>query len=82
MTKIQQALESLKMNQSYLVLVEELRRLQSSCEALIFDETIPIEKKEALILKRNTILKFIELPDDLINIETLKDISDTDSNAS
>ena len=82
MTKIQQALETLKTNQSYLVLVEELRRLQSSVETTIYDERTPKESLPLLIAKRNTIKNFIELPDDLINIEKLKYVSNADSNES
>lgn len=82
MTKIQQALESLKKNQSYRVLVEELKSLQSNVEDLIFNENTPVERLEALRIKRNTIKNFIELPDDLINIEKLKDVSNADSNES
>jgi hypothetical protein len=59
--------------------VEDLRRIQGNCEALIFDENVPLAKKESLIVKRNTIKNFIELPDDLINIEILKDVSNTDT---
>lgn len=79
MTKIAQALEVLKKNQSYQILVEELKRIQSNCEDLIYDEKTPIEQISSLRIKRNTIKNFIELPDDLINIETLKDVSATDS---
>ena len=79
MTKIQQALESLKTNQSYQVLVEELRRLQNSTENAIYGERTPKESLPLLIAKRNTIKNFIELPDDLINIEILKDVSNTDT---
>jgi len=59
--------------------VEELKRIQSNCEDLIYDERTPVEQIASLRIKRNTIKNFIELPDDLINIEKLKDISDTDS---
>lgn len=82
MTKIAQALESLKKNQSYQILVEELQRIKSNCETLIFDENIDLERKEALIIKRNTILKFIELPDDIILDENLKEASNTDPSES
>lgn len=79
MTKIQQALESLKMNPSFQLLVEELKRIQSSIETTIYDERTPIEQISSLRVKRNTIKNFIELPDDLINIEKLKDVSNTDT---
>lgn len=79
MSKISQALESLKKNQSYQVLVEELRRIQSNCEELIYDERTPVEQIAVLRIKRNTIKNFIELPDDLINIEILKDVSNDDT---
>lgn len=82
MTKIQQALESLKQNQSYGVLVEELKKIQNNCEELIYDERTPIEQIAILRIKRNTIKNFIELPEDLINIEKLKNISATDPSES
>lgn len=62
--------------------MEELKSLQNNVESLIFDENTPVERLEALRIKRNTIKNFIELPDDLINIEKLKDVSNTDTNES
>lgn len=62
--------------------MEELKSLQSNVEDLIFNENTPVERLEALRIKRNTIKNFIELPDDLINIEKLKDVSNADSNES
>lgn len=59
--------------------MEELQRIKSNCETLIFDENIELTKKEALIIKRNTILKFIDLPDDIILDENLKEASNTDT---
>ena len=82
MTKIQQALESLKVNQSYKILVEELKRIQNNCEELIYDERTPVEEIATLRIKRNTIKNFIELPDHLINLEILKDVSNTDTSES
>ena len=79
MSQISQALESLKKNQSYQVLVEELQRIQNSIDNAIFDESTPDDKRRNLVVKRNTIKNFIELPDDLINIEILKDVSNDDS---
>lgn len=79
MTKIQQALESLKMNQSYQILVEELKRIQSSLDKEIFTESTTDERRKDFVVRRNTIEKFIELPDDIINIERLKEVSATDS---
>jgi hypothetical protein len=81
-TQIQQALENLKRNQSYNVVVDELKRIQNSVENAIFDETTPIEKVALLRVKRNTIKNFIELPDDLIRDEILKEVSNADSNES
>ena len=40
--------------------------IQTLTEKLIFDEWLNHIEKEALIIKRNTIKKFIELPDDLV----------------
>ena len=82
MTKVQQALESLKKNQSFKIVVEELERLKNSVERLIFDENTPEKDLKALIIKRNTIKNFIELPDDLITIEKINDVSNTDTNES
>lgn len=62
--------------------MEELKRLQNSVETSIFDEKTPIEQIASLRVKRNTIKNFIELPDDLINIEKLKDVSNTDTSES
>lgn len=59
--------------------MEELRRIQSNCEELIYDERTPVEQIAVLRIKRNTIKNFIELPDDLINIEILKDVSNDDT---
>jgi hypothetical protein len=59
--------------------VEELKRIQSNCEELIYDERTPVEQIAVLRIKRNTIKNFIELPNDLINIEILKDVSNDDS---
>lgn len=67
------------MNPSFQLLVEELKRIQSSIETTIYDERTPIEQISSLRVKRNTIKNFIELPDDLINIEKLKDVSNTDT---
>jgi hypothetical protein len=79
MSQIQQALEALKTNQNYQVLVNELKSLQSNVENLIFDESTDEKSLKALIIKRNTIKNFIELPDDVINIEKLKDFNKIDS---
>ena len=67
------ALQNLRENNHYKILVEELERLNNNVESQIFDENIPHEKKLSLIIKRNTIKNFIELPDDLINDELLKE---------
>jgi hypothetical protein len=62
--------------------VEDLRRIQNSIDNAIFDENTPDDQRRNLVIKRNTIKNFIELPDDLINIEILKDVSNADSNES
>lgn len=59
--------------------MEELQRIQNSIDNAIFDESTPDDKRRNLVVKRNTIKNFIELPDDLINIEILKDVSNDDS---
>jgi hypothetical protein len=67
------ALEQLKSNEYYKVLTNELERIKGNIELSIFNENISIDKKPALIAKRNTIQNFIELPDDLIQEETIKE---------
>lgn len=67
------------MNQSYQILVEELKRIQSSLDKEIFTESTTDERRKDFVVRRNTIEKFIELPDDIINIERLKEVSATDS---
>jgi hypothetical protein len=79
MTSIQQALEQLKVNPNYQVLVAELRSIQSSLDKNIRDESITDAKRKDLVVRTNTIQMFIELPDDIINIEKLKEASNTDS---
>lgn len=79
MTSIQQVLEQLKVNPNYQVLVAELRSIQSSLDKNIRDESITDAKRKDLVVRTNTIQMFIELPDDIINIEKLKEASNTDS---
>lgn len=79
MTKIQQALEQLKVNPNYQVLVNELKSIQSSLDKNIRDESISDARRKDLVVRTNTIQMFIELPDDIINIEKLKEVSATDS---
>lgn len=50
-----------------------MERIQNNIEANIFNENTSHDKKESLIVKRNTIKNFIELPDDLINEELMKE---------
>jgi hypothetical protein len=59
--------------------VEDLQRIKSSLEKVIFDENTPDNHRKVLIARRNAIELFIELPDDIINIEKLKDVSNTDT---
>jgi hypothetical protein len=59
--------------------VEDLQRVKNSIETVIFDEKTDDNHRKILIARRNTIQLFIELPDDLINIEKLKDVSNTDT---
>lgn len=63
----------MKSNEYYKVLTNELERIKGNIELSIFNENISIDKKPALIAKRNTIQNFIELPDDLIQEETIKE---------
>lgn len=67
------------MNPNYQVLVAELRSIQSSLDKNIRDESITDAKRKDLVVRTNTIQMFIELPDDIINIEKLKEASNTDS---
>lgn len=57
----------------------ELRSIQSSLDKNIRDESITDAKRKDLVVRTNTIQMFIELPDDVINIEKLKEVSNTDS---
>ena len=40
--------------------------MKNLTEQMIFDENLEHNKKESLIIKRNTLKNFIELPNDLI----------------
>lgn len=55
------------------MLVKELESVRSSIESQVFDENVPFERKRELIIKRNSIKNFIELPDDLLEIEKVKE---------
>ena len=44
-----------------------------------YSMSLQMKNLKALIIKRNTIKNFIELPDDVINIEKLKDFNKIDS---
>lgn len=66
-------MEALKLNPQYQVLVSELESVRSSIESQVFDENIPFERKRELIIKRNAIKNFIELPDDLLEIEKVRE---------
>lgn len=59
------------MNNDYQVLKEELGLLKNRLEINIFDENIDFESKKSMIVKRNAINNFIELPDDLIDAVSL-----------
>lgn len=61
-----EALQRLKRNKDYQYLCTHLISLQNITESKIFDENLEHKQKESLIIKRNTIKNFIELPDDLI----------------
>ena len=65
MNKIQ-ALENLKENHSYVLIAQELKWIVKDLDSCILNEQIPIKDKEVLIVKRNLIQLFIDLPDDLI----------------
>lgn len=67
------SMEALKQNPQYQVLVKELESVRSSIESQVFDENVPFERKRELIIKRNSIKNFIELPDDLLEIEKVKE---------
>ena len=69
MDKIQaqaQALKNLKENPSYAIITEALKDVIETIDNQILDEGIPIGKKETMIIRRNLIRLFIDLPDDLI----------------
>lgn len=67
------ALQNLKENQHYQILVKELERIKDNIESAIFSDTTIMATKEKLIERRNMIVKFIELPDDLIQDEMIKE---------
>ena len=67
------ALQNLKENNHYQILVKELERIKDNIEASIFDESITDIKRAQLVIKRNTIQNFIELPNDLIQEEMIKE---------
>ena len=50
-----------------------MERIKSNIETLIFDESVSMDRKIILIARRNAINNFIELPDDLINDEMIKE---------
>ena len=75
--QVQVALMDLRQNRNYQLIKKELEDLKSRLESFIFSEekyngSYDGEKKysqlDLLILKRNLIGKFIELPDNLLNI--------------
>lgn len=67
------ALQNLKENQHYQIIVQELEKVKSSIESAIFNENIDIAKKPMLVARRNTIQNFIDLPDDLIQQEMIEE---------
>ena len=69
MDKIQaqaQALKNLKENPSYAIITEYLKDVMEKIDSQILDEGIHIDRKETMIIRRNLIKLFIDLPDDLI----------------
>ena len=60
-------MEALKLNSNYQVLINELNNLLKVVENTIYDENVDFNAKNSLIIKRNTIKNFIELPNDLIS---------------
>ena len=76
---IQIALSELRENPAYLIIAENLKNKRENYENLIFDESkyndsskYNSEKKysqiDLMVIKRNLIKAFIELPDDLLNL--------------
>lgn len=72
-TPMSLALQNLKENQHYQIVVQELQKVKSSIEQTIFNEAVSHERKELLIGRRNTIQNFIDLPDDLIALEVINE---------
>lgn len=63
---ILESLERLKLNSDYQYLCTHLQDMKEVTERMIYDESLEHRVKESLIIKRNTIKNFIELPEDLI----------------
>lgn len=76
--QILESLEQLRRNKDYQYLCTHLNELKEYTEKLIYDEATDHEYKKTLIIKRNTILKFIELPTDLIQEFQNWDTSDAE----
>lgn len=63
---ILEALERLRRNADYQYLCTHLKTMLFLIESNIFNENLAFETKSTLIIKRNVIKNFIELPEDLI----------------
>ena len=62
---------SLKANPSYQLLIKELDGVKRSLEDEIFNERTTDERRKQCVMKRNAVVMFQELPDDLINDEEI-----------
>ena len=71
-TPIQTAVAHLRTNPHYQLLVKELENVKVNAETEIFDESTTDERRRQLVMKRNSIKAFIELPDDIVQDEEIK----------
>lgn len=63
---ILETLERLKRNKDYQYLCSHLSWINETLVKMVFDESIDIKDKQALIIRSNSIKLFLELPKDLI----------------
>lgn len=73
------AIQNLKANKNYQIIVNELNRIKDFIEEQIYDENTDDESRKVFVIKRNTIKNFIELPDDLIKGFEIKIANETNN---
>lgn len=73
------AIQNLKANKNYQIIVNELNRIKDFIEEQIYDENTNDETRKVFVIKRNTIKNFIELPDDLIKGFEIKIANETNN---